>query len=305
MSETGSETSTSRRAATVTPAQERGQPEPKWGERPPPERIAELEGRLAEWEQMSAEARGKGRSAFDTSEPQGWGEQLTGADVFYLAARALARSAEPSAIEAAAARLRTTVEAERFALDLSALHLEGAVLAFAHLEGAYLATARLDGADLFSAHLEGANLAFARLERANLTSASFDKTSRLNDAVLTGASFDQVTFDNTNLTVVDWSRVNILGDERTARARKDGEGKPKTRWRRLAGYKAAVRANRVLAVALQAQGLSEDAARFAYRAQLLQRRVLLRQVRLPQYLGSSMCSLAMAIALAAPSSGIL
>jgi len=82
-----------------------------------------------------------------------------------------------------------------------------------------------------------------------------------------------VTFDNTNLTVVDWGLVTILGDERAARERNRRDGKPKDRQARLIGYKAAVRANRVLAVALQAQGLSEDAARFAYRAQVLQRRV--------------------------------
>ncbi len=40
-------------------------------------------------------------------------------------------------------------------------------------------------------------------------------------------------------------------------------------------YETAVRANRQLTVALQAQGLNEDAARFAYRAQILQRQVLL------------------------------
>jgi hypothetical protein len=42
----------------------------------------------------------------------------------------------------------------------------------------------------------------------------------------------------------------------------------------------------VLAVALQAQGLSEDAARFAYRAQLLQRRVYRLQRKPGAYLFS-------------------
>ncbi len=41
-------------------------------------------------------------------------------------------------------------------------------------------------------------------------------------------------------------------------------------------FRAAVRANRQLAVVLRAQGLSEAADRFAYRAQVLQRRVLRR-----------------------------
>jgi uncharacterized protein YjbI with pentapeptide repeats len=44
--------------------------------------------------------------------------------------------------------------------------------------------------------------------------------------------------------------------------------------RLLEGYLTAVRANRQLMVALQNQGLSEDADRFAYRAKVLQRQVL-------------------------------
>jgi len=419
-----SEPSASQGLTTATQAQTQesqpDEPAPKWGELPPPKRVAELEVRLAAWAQLPTEARGdpamgEGRSAFDREGPQGWKSgPLTGADVFYLAARSLAGgSAEPEAPEAAAVRLRTASEVERHDFDLSTLHLEGADLSHAllkdailreahlegaaltrahleganlslahleganlsfasledaslgaayladadlheanlerarlggaslqgadlirahlerallravsleraalhgahldgvllegarlagadvteahlegadvteaHLEGANLSYAHLEGAALTRAHLEGANLALAHLERALLIGASFDKISSLNEAVLTGASFDQVIFDNTNLTVVDWSQVGILGDERTAHERKRSDGKPKSRQRRLTDYKAAVRANRVLAVSLQAQGLSEDAARFAYRAQLLQRQVLLRQFRLPQY----------------------
>jgi hypothetical protein len=55
---------------------------------------------------------------------------------------------------------------------------------------------------------------------------------------------------------------------------------------RLEEYEAAVRANRQLAVALRAQGLDEEAARFAYRAQILQRTVLRRQGKFGQYLFS-------------------
>jgi len=47
-----------------------------------------------------------------------------------------------------------------------------------------------------------------------------------------------------------------------------------------------VRANRQLAVALQAQGLNEEAAHFAYRAQKLQCVVLRRQRKFGQYLFS-------------------
>ncbi len=169
---------------------------------------------------------------------------------------------------------------------LRAAYLGSATLYAAHLEGAHLEGARLEGADLYQAHLEGADLGAAHLRGAFLREASFDKASRLNDAVLTGASFDQVIFDNTNLTVVDWSLVTALGDEHTARARKDSDGKRKTRDRRLSDYKAAVRANRVLSVNLQGQGLAEDGDRFAYRAQVLQRQVLRYQRKLGGYLFS-------------------
>jgi hypothetical protein len=136
---------------------------PKWGELPLPERIADVKARRAEWDSLPVEARGdpakgEGRSAFDREGPHGWQGQLTGADVFYLAARVLAGSAELGAIEAAALRL---VGIRRAA---SAVHLEG--------------------------------------------------------------------FESTNLIVGDGGLVSILGDERTARERKDGAGKRKSReWR--------------------------------------------------------------------------
>ena len=60
---------------------------------------------------------------------------------------------------------------------------------------------------------------------------------------------------------------------------------------RLAEYEEAVRANRQLAVALQAQGLNENASRFAYRAQLCQRIVLRREKKFGQYLFSGFLDL--------------
>jgi len=60
---------------------------------------------------------------------------------------------------------------------------------------------------------------------------------------------------------------------------------------RLEEYEVAVRANRQLAVALRAQGLDEEAARFAYRAQLLQRIVLRRQGKFAAYLFSQLLDL--------------
>jgi hypothetical protein len=82
----------------------------------------------------------------------------------------------------------------------------------------------------------------------------------------------------------------MLGDEYEAR-QATRAGKSKTSVSRLEEYEAAVRANRQLAVALRAQGLDEEAARFAYRAQLLQRIVLRRQGKFLSYLFSLLLDL--------------
>jgi uncharacterized protein YjbI with pentapeptide repeats len=363
---------------------------PKWGELPPPERIAELEARLAEWEQLPVDvrgdpAKGEGRSAFDSDGPHSWEGRLSGADIFYLAARTLAGSAEQEALEAVTTRLRT--RALFGVLDFSALHLdgadlssahldganlglahlEGAELGFAHLEGADLRGAYLEGADLRDAHLEGAELRAAHLERtyltdahldganlgdahlngANLTDAHLDGAdlvlAHLNGAVLRDAhlegadlprahlegadlrgahlegadvwlasfsvetALDGITLTDTahgsarladvrwggvNLSVVDWEPLRVLGDETQARRRREPGGQKKSRGTRLFEYKTAVRANRQLAVALQTQGLSEDAARFAYRAQVLQCRVY--RLQGPRKLGQYVFSLLLA-----------
>jgi len=92
-------------------------------------------------------------------------------------------------------------------------------------------------------------------------------------------------WDSINLAMIDWLQMDMLGDERKARQKTSG-GKRKKDTTRLTEYRIAVRANRQLAVALQAQGLNEEAARFAYRAQRLQRIVLQRQKKFGSYLFS-------------------
>jgi uncharacterized protein YjbI with pentapeptide repeats len=177
--------------------------------------------------------------------------------------------------------------------SLGSAHLEGATVKAAHLKGASLDEAHLEGANCYQARLEGVDFYHTHLEGADLTGATFDKTSRLNGAIFTGASFDQVTFDNANLTVVDWDLVPLLGDEVTATVaayntetyqHKQGDKKAPTD--RLDEFRAAVRANRVLAVALRSQGLNEEADRYAYRAQVLQRQVLRRQGKFGRALGA-------------------
>jgi hypothetical protein len=76
---------------------------------------------------------------------------------------------------------------------------------------------------------------------------------------------------------VPWEQASVLGDEREAWRRVSPQGIPKDASRRLRQFQAAVRANRQVAVALRAQGLNEDADRYAYRALILQRQVLRRQ----------------------------
>ncbi len=176
---------------------------------------------------------------------------------------------------------------------LRCAHLEGANLEGAHLEGANLEGAHLEGANLARAHLEGANLAGASLggmpvpadflkrvrhwdkhvlTPANLQGAFFNDATTLEDAVLGDEQFGFVSladvhWGGVNLSVVEWEVVTMLGDERRAR---------QTTW--LYNYQAALRAYRQLAGALRERGLNEVALHFAYRAQVVQRRVLWRQM---------------------------
>lgn len=148
------------------------------------------------------------------------------------------------------------------------------------MRGADLSEAQLKGAILRSAQLEGADLSEAQLEGADLRNVILGDKQRI------GPRLADVQWGDTNLAVVDWSQVAVLGDEREARQKKMPGGGKKEKAERLSKYQAAVRANRQLAVALQSQGLHEEAARFAYRAQRLQRIVLRRQRKVGSYLFS-------------------
>src|SRR6266851_5801454 len=176
-------------------------------------------------------------------------------------------------------------EAQLEGANLSEAQLESANLFRAQLEGANLSWAQLEGADLFRAQLEGADLSEAQLKGANLRKVILGDKQRI------GPRLADVQWGDTNLAVVDWSQVAVLGDEREARQKKIPGGGKKEKVARLSDYQAAVRANRQLAVALQSQGLSEEAARFAYRAQRLQRIVLRRQWRVGSYLFSGFLDL--------------
>ncbi|WIG60493.1 MAG: hypothetical protein OJF49_003241 [Ktedonobacterales bacterium] len=186
------------------------------------------------------------------------------------------------------ANLRTT---HLDAAHLDDAHLDGADLRAAHLEGANLQQAHLEGANLQQAHLEGTILNDAHLADADLGVASLDKTTRLNGAILTRVRLDQATFDNTNLSVVDWDLVPVLGDEHIARVALDKDQKRKSRAIRATECAAAARAYRLLATKLKDQGLGDIADRYAYRAQVMQRKQRWYERRFGSYLASGFLSL--------------
>ena len=180
--------------------------------------------------------------------------------------------------------------------NLREAHLERAALIRAHLQWADLPDAHLEGAVLIRAHLEGAHLLGAHLEGADLRRAFFDFATNLDGTVISNAQGEGVLlagihWGGVDLTMLDWAQVKLPGDERLVRQDRHREGSHKDSTTRLAAYQAAVRANRQLAVALQAQGLNEEAARFAYRAQKLQRGVFTQQRKVGQFLFSGFLDL--------------
>jgi uncharacterized protein YjbI with pentapeptide repeats len=160
---------------------------------------------------------------------------------------------------------------------LAGTELRGAALWRADLRGANLAGAHLEGTDLTEAHLEGANLAGARLHGTNLTRAHFDGATNLEGVVVGGEGGGMVLADThwngVNLAVFDWSQLDALGDEKLAHAADQGQGPmiPVEAWR------TAARASQQVALELRARGINEQADRFSYRAQVLQRRALRRE----------------------------
>jgi uncharacterized protein YjbI with pentapeptide repeats len=189
--------------------------------------------------------------------------------------------------------------------DLSEAHLEGAILRGAHLEGAILRKAAMQGAVLYKAHLNGAYFRDAHLERANLAAANlegaylrstflegtdlrkafFDSRTSLEGALLSSkrvecARVAEVCWSDVNLSLVDWRQVRMLGDEYKACQRTTYGDVVKDLIKQLEDYREAVRAYRQLANAMRAQGMNEEAVPFAYRAQVLQRKVLWREVLL-------------------------
>ncbi len=175
--------------------------------------------------------------------------------------------------------------------NLAKANLVRANLGAAHLEAAYFYDAHLEGASLRYAHLERTNLGGAHLGGCDLSGAFFSSATSLDKASLTDRNYgcvllSQVHWEQVDLSGIDWSQVSVLGDEQEADRPVTKDGKTKSPAIRVAEYQIAMRANRQLSIVLQAQGLNEDAARLAYRAQKLQRIVLRKQKRFGQYIFS-------------------
>ena len=161
--------------------------------------------------------------------------------------------------------------------NLSHTNLQGATFRNARLEGSNLEFAHLEGIDFVSAHLEGAYLAQADLSGAYLRRAFLDSGTFLNNISLFTetagfGSLVDVNWGGANLATIQWQQLKSVGEERRAKQEKI-QGKTKDNTTRLLEYEDAVRANRQLATELQSQGLNEEATYFAYRAQVLQRKV--------------------------------
>lgn len=181
-----------------------------------------------------------------------------------------------------AQRLMAAIHLER--ADLTYAHLEGSILTHAHLQGARFSGAHLEGVDAFGANFGGT-------VPANLRGAFFDTSTKLYQATISndqqiGIRLLNIHWENVNLTGIDWSSVRTLYCEHRAQSKTAPDGSLKSRAKRDREYQEAVQAYRQLSVVLQQQGLNEDAARFAYRGQQMQRTVFRRQGKAGQYLFS-------------------
>jgi Pentapeptide repeats (8 copies) len=193
--------------------------------------------------------------------------------------------------------------------DLTGAHLADVTLTDADMGRVILHRGELNYATLIGAHLRQADLSSANLQYTNIAGARFHNAD-LRGTVLHGAYLDartilsdarldehtwlgDISWNGAALTRIDWDRAPRIGDEGkplagTSRAVPGGmtgdqvaplsPGQARTK-----RYRDAARAYQQLALALQAQGMSEPAARYAYRAQTLQRKALFRQGKLGRW----------------------
>jgi uncharacterized protein YjbI with pentapeptide repeats len=180
--------------------------------------------------------------------------------------------------------------------DLAGTSLRHAQLAEAHLERAHLRETHLEGANLTGAHLEGAMLRWTHLAGAELAGAQCDTSTvfwrtSLSSPEYGSAVVRDVVWGGANLSYVDWAHVAPLGDERLAGVTSVPPELEAFGMTPLVLVEAAARANQQVALALRTQGISEWADHFAYRAQVLQRRVLWGQGKYLRFGGSFLLDL--------------
>jgi uncharacterized protein YjbI with pentapeptide repeats len=261
----------------------------RWGEPVSENRQTELRRMMDSWNASDAD-HGGSRGPFDEV-------SLTGAEVYWLAEKvAQEQSGSAKSLPLAGADLHgaslegaTLTFARLEGADLRNATLDDANLSYAHLEGADLSGAHLIGAILFEAHLEGATMRGARLERADLRGVTLDRKTDLANAYLLepdhkitwvyalthsphyGPALGDIhwgDFDLVQLTQLrGWGSLRRLADERDIT------------WRRNAlAHGAAMRAYLQVSQRLRSQGFSDDADHLADRAQVLQRKVIFRQM---------------------------
>lgn len=218
-----------------------------------------------------------------------WGKNLwlTGADVYYLAARHIVGL--DGDVAEAVERLDQPVVYPNVVLptlnlahaNLRHAHLERAVLRQTHLEEAFLAGVHLEQANLYQAHLAGVNLRGAYFDAATVI-----RQATVTDAIRGTISVADVRWQGVNLAVVSWrgildkkgrKGIVTLGDERLAEESKTSGGAAPGALSWLTQLETAARANRQLAAAMREQGMNVEADQFAYRAQLLQRKIFGQQ----------------------------
>jgi hypothetical protein len=269
----------------------------RWGDPISMERQQELQGYVDRWKVETDHGERKGPFA---------DVRLGGADVFWLAQRVCNENSRVPDLHLEGA---TLIEAHLEGAHLREAHLEHTDLERTRLEQADLREARLEYAHFYLTHLEVATLARAHLEGADLRGAFFSVATNLSGVVV----FDEkhgspqladVRWQGVNLAVISWPETPTLGDERVAR---ELEEKPltsgsladatrgqrqrvkvKTQWREniIDAWRAAARACRQLASVMRDQGMSDEADRFTYRAQVCQRRLLRKQRKIGAYLFS-------------------
>lgn len=179
------------------------------------------------------------------------------------------------------------VDSDLSEADLGFADLTGANLSFVDLSGAHLREAVFASANLRYTNLCGTRIYKADLHNATLVGARMDPSTVLVRVILDERTrIRDVIWNGAPLVKVNWTQAPRFGDELDARQSRTPDGRSKTNRERLDQFQSAAWAYSQLATALDAQGLSEPAGHYAYRARVLQRKVFWRRAALGRWLFS-------------------